>query len=319
LRCQQCGIKFEPKRISQKYCSDNCRRVEYQKNRIFEKVCSYCGKSFITHTKAAKYCSSTCASRYHGNQRRGDYYCEYCGKPRYSDHPNRNRFCSKECAIKSRLMKSWKVRKQKEYEVWLAHEKVCKHCGKPFHANMLSRIYCSPECTYEASKLQKRIQWAEQYMSRSFYCEECGSKFTTTCGNTRAVYCSDACMKRAYKRRRRVEIAAAYMEPVSLEYIYRRDKGVCGICGLPVPYDNSPASNWGMTVDHVIPISRGGLHAKSNCQLAHRLCNSMKQDVIEDFEIDWDAKLKEEPGRWNERLDELWKRMEIEEEFDVAI
>lgn len=47
----------------------------------------------------------------------------------------------------------------------------------------------------------------------------------------------------------------------------------------------------------------------TNCQLAHRLCNSLKLDVTEDFRIDWEEKLKEEPGRWNLQLDDLWEQL----------
>jgi 5-methylcytosine-specific restriction endonuclease McrA len=32
------------------------------------------------------------------------------------------------------------------------------------------------------------------------------------------------------------------------------------------------------TVDHIIPLARGGSHTWDNVQLAHHLCNSLKGD-----------------------------------------
>lgn len=56
---------------------------------------------------------------------------------------------------------------------------------------------------------------------------------------------------------------------------------VCGICGKPVdksikyPHPLSP------TVDHIIPVSKGGHPSDiSNLQLAHRCCNRQKSDKI---------------------------------------
>lgn len=38
------------------------------------------------------------------------------------------------------------------------------------------------------------------------------------------------------------------------------------------------AGNWYPSIDHVIPISKGGRHSWDNVKLAHRLCNSVKSN-----------------------------------------
>jgi 5-methylcytosine-specific restriction endonuclease McrA len=48
----------------------------------------------------------------------------------------------------------------------------------------------------------------------------------------------------------------------------------CGICGE----DLDPLN---FTVDHIIPIARGGLHEMANLQPAHALCNNRKYTSIE--------------------------------------
>lgn len=57
-------------------------------------------------------------------------------------------------------------------------------------------------------------------------------------------------------------------------------QSVCAICGQPVdkslryPHPMSP------TVDHIIPVARGGSDSIENLQLAHRKCNRMKSDKM---------------------------------------
>lgn len=105
--CQHCGEEFETNRENQKYCSMQCVHAAQKTGRtVYNKTCLYCGKPFQTIYPKYKYCSSACASRHAGDLRRGEYFCEYCGKPRYSDHPNRNRFCSRKCAEKAKRLET---------------------------------------------------------------------------------------------------------------------------------------------------------------------------------------------------------------------
>lgn len=56
-------------------------------------------------------------------------------------------------------------------------------------------------------------------------------------------------------------------------YVYNKYEGRCGICGDFVPVDE-------FTVDHIVPISKGGDYKKENLQCACRSCNMMKQDIL---------------------------------------
>jgi 5-methylcytosine-specific restriction endonuclease McrA len=79
--------------------------------------------------------------------------------------------------------------------------------------------------------------------------------------------------KSAAKRmRRRALLAnAPIVENVSPDVIFRRDKGICGLCGKRVKKAD-------ISIDHVIPLSCGGAHSKQNCVLAHQRCNSAKNN-----------------------------------------
>lgn len=57
--------------------------------------------------------------------------------------------------------------------------------------------------------------------------------------------------------------------------VYARANGKCEICGKPVKFKK-------MTVDHKIPLSKGGTNDLSNLQLAHLTCNRAKADMLTD-------------------------------------
>lgn len=60
--------------------------------------------------------------------------------------------------------------------------------------------------------------------------------------------------------------------------IYHRDGGICHLCHRKV----SPKH---FSLDHLIPLSKGGLHIPSNVALAHTKCNNLRG-----------------PGRWPAQL-----------------
>lgn len=57
--------------------------------------------------------------------------------------------------------------------------------------------------------------------------------------------------------------------------IYTRDRGICGICGEFVPPNEA-------TIDHIVPISKGGTYALENLQCCCRRCNLLKADALPD-------------------------------------
>lgn len=51
----------------------------------------------------------------------------------------------------------------------------------------------------------------------------------------------------------------------------------CGICGRPVDFDKKFPDPWSATVDHIVPVIKGGSPAAlENLQLAHLQCNRVK-------------------------------------------
>ena len=56
---------------------------------------------------------------------------------------------------------------------------------------------------------------------------------------------------------------------------------ICGICGKPVDKSLKAPHPMSATIDHIIPVSKGGHPSDiDNLQLAHRCCNREKSDKI---------------------------------------
>lgn len=72
---------------------------------------------------------------------------------------------------------------------------------------------------------------------------------------------------------RRARKLNAYIEPVNRTVVYKQANGICGICGFPVSYDK-------FHVDHIVPLSKGGMHCYANTQPAHARCNLKKSNKL---------------------------------------
>lgn len=57
--------------------------------------------------------------------------------------------------------------------------------------------------------------------------------------------------------------------------VYTKTEGHCAICGKFVPYTE-------FTVDHIVPLAKGGSNDLSNLQCACGVCNRIKQDILPD-------------------------------------
>lgn len=110
-------------------------------------------------------------------------------------------------------------------------------------------------------------------------CVECGSTFTTNKHSALRKYCSTRCGRRAVKRtRRHLERAAERAgEHFTVREIADRDGWVCHICQRRIPDKGSWTNeDDDPTIDHLVPLSRGGEHTRVNVAIAHRLCNSCR-------------------------------------------
>lgn len=76
--------------------------------------------------------------------------------------------------------------------------------------------------------------------------------------------------------RRRALKASASVGLVDLAALWESQGGVCGICDLPIDRDLAWPDPRSASVDHIMPLARGGAHAQFNLQWVHLTENLSK-------------------------------------------
>ena len=72
---------------------------------------------------------------------------------------------------------------------------------------------------------------------------------------------------------RRAKEHNQFIEYIDRIEVFNRSLGICGICTKKIESD--------FHVDHIIPLSKGGLHSYANVQAAHPECNLRKHNKID--------------------------------------
>lgn len=77
----------------------------------------------------------------------------------------------------------------------------------------------------------------------------------------------------ANQRRRALIHTNIVDKDITLDKVYEKANGICGICGNYCIRKKA-------SLDHIRPLSKGGTHTWDNIQLAHFNCNSKKGDKL---------------------------------------
>lgn len=147
--------------------------------------------------------------------------------------------------------------------------------------------------TPEEKKAKRIEKYIESFVPKEKICRYCGSPFMTEYRKSK-VFCSEDCRssyehylsKLAAKRRHGKITALDRLDSdITLPKLYKRDKGICKICGGLCEWGDKTIVNDTIVVgytypsiDHIVPISKGGTHTWDNVQLAHKYCNTIKSD-----------------------------------------
>lgn len=229
-------------------------------------ICSYCGKEFKPKQKTQKYCSIECVGK--SQRKRKMQKCIVCGKEFLGETYRQSKYCSLHCSAVAR-----EQNKQTEYlhrKEMLDKQRLIKKLIK---------------CLNKRSKqLEKEIN---RNKTKICVCAECGSEFET---KRKVKYCSDRCKKKASNRAKdkRIYRNGKPDMTISLSKLYDNHNGICQSCGIVCDWHDVIVRNDGViiagetypSIDHIKPLSKGGLHSWDNVQLLCRHCNSLKRDKI---------------------------------------
>jgi 5-methylcytosine-specific restriction endonuclease McrA len=268
-----------------------------------DQQCQNCGTYFSGHKR--KFCSRTCNARYQARKYRGydlsvfekpeDIYqhvpmpvvdCPVCGNSfKAALNPvgkgrdrvlRRQKFCSKDCFNKS-------------IEPTEAKDKIRDEIGA------IKRLGRMPNG-------RKPIVAKTVYLDRKHtealhcHCRKCGGEIkqnnkqmcTRHCKECRKKASIEARRKERHKygktltHKKRAEKYGVPYELINRVKVFEMYGWKCAECKKHTPkdimrtFDNPDAP----TLDHIVPISKGGPHLYSNVQLLCRQCNYMKSDAV---------------------------------------
>jgi hypothetical protein len=149
--------------------------------------------------------------------------------------------------------------------------KPCSVCGWEFQPTTVKQRSCSTLC----ARVQQQRSRQEKAGSLAT-CSSCGTTYAAKSLTAGAHYCSKTCRDREANHRRRCLTPAHYVGPVNLRIVRAQDNHRCYLCGLAVCDDVHHLHSLAPSLDHVVPLSQGGLHCYENVRLAHVGCNARK-------------------------------------------
>lgn len=296
--CAYCGKWFVHQgRGQRKYCCVECN-WKAQNEKKLRKRLEEAGEDYARRYYVKRMILAI-SKRQHGMKVR----CEQCGREfpfRGNNRGDASRFCSRECAFEwyrhhprrghvrtaeeiakaekrhAELVVRRKAEKHKRHEA-LKHQ-TCKFCGKEFSGSRF-RDYCSNTCRQNA-----------YYAENPRMCVVCGKPFAMTVGGDKKC-CSDTC-RDAYEKIKRYRENHRHDKrlkgkvidnDITLKSLAKREYDRCWLCGEKVDWHDYEIRNGAFiagdsypSIDHIIPLSQGGMHKWGNIHLAHRHCNSVK-------------------------------------------
>lgn len=185
-------------------------------------------------------------------------------------------------------------------------EKVCVVCGNDFvdRSNRQIGKYCTKTCRSRASlrnQLEKYPEYYKDYYEDNKekfkehnhkyreenreklreYAAYYGKKYAEKIARTNKLRAQKHPEKgRENASRYRARLKNAFVEKIDYKEIYIRDNYVCQICGEPVKMNEKYPHPLSSSIDHIIPLAKGGTHERKNVQLSHLTCNLHKQAKI---------------------------------------
>ena len=253
--------------------------------------CKMCGKDFeCTHRR--KYCGDECKREARLSKLRVPKVtkkCEWCGKEFEGNNDYRVKFCSMECqqTSYSRTVREYGPLEKRLEERRINKEKRLKRMRIEAKERQKKRAISNI-----AKLLNKEVLRRERVVELTRPCVECGTPFYNP--HPLALTCSPLCSKRRSNRLQRLYNSNRLNESniidkdITLQKLFDKYGGICYLCGKECDFNDKVITEEGYTIvgktypsiEHVIPISKKGMHSWDNVNLAHHYCNTLKSNKI---------------------------------------
>lgn len=150
----------------------------------------------------------------------------------------------------------------------------CVICEKTFVDKRPGKKYCSKTCKNRANCGKGKYKKINPRK-----CVVCGKEYLP--GRVGGITCSDTCRGdlariERNKRYKKLRAIGRFDQSVTLKAVYKKYNGKCQMCGKETVFLDDWKSNDYPSIDHIIPLSKGGVHEWENVQLLCRECNCKK-------------------------------------------
>lgn len=222
-------------------------------------MCQVCGSGFEGKLANGLYCGATCRNRADKARRKADgRWDEYRRRPHV------------------RVKRNEKILRVTS----------CSVCGASV-VRAATPDGRRPACSQMCRTFMLHDHWPTsavplRHRSRvvSTTCAWCGDEVLTSPGSRRK-YCGTRCSRRRKSSTRDAKKRARWavrLERISRSGVLARDSYACKLCDEPLAMHRQVPHPLAPTLDHVIPLAKGGDHADDNLQAAHFICNVLKND-----------------------------------------
>jgi hypothetical protein len=301
ITCKCCGGGL-PERKPGKgryphFCSLRCRVKWTTRSRqprmgpVHDRQCKVCAASFSTKLAHHWTCSPECRRKATNAVRRarplvatGESQCAYCGNT-FTTTRDKRLVCNRNCARKLQASRSCVETRRRLLEAKTKklreRRKTCIRCSHVYLALPFQKLALCRACS--KGRVKPKAPHPEGF---TYSCNTCGRLLVRNRRydvKPKCVACVKADARIANSERRR---RYDYWKRSSLKSggktfrrseIFQRDKWSCQLCGIKVRRTKEYAPDQA-TIDHIAPLSKGGVHSPENCQCACQACNSTKSD-----------------------------------------
>ena len=254
-----------------------------------QRTCATCGEMFPVRDKRMVYCSKSCAAKACYRRKMAadplplstEFTCARCGEfvPAKKKTGPPAKYCSSRCREAANYVaaKARGTRYKPPLKPQLAV--VCAQCLTGFESSRSDARFCSQRCLSAWGRSHEKGKCSIAECDRPIRAKGMCSK------HYKATMRADGRLKnppwddkakarwRARKERMRGDSDA---ETFSFHEVFDRDGWVCGICSGPVDPDLKWPDPLSVSLDHIVPVSRGGKHRRDNAQCSHLRCNVSK-------------------------------------------
>jgi len=279
--CRRCNTEFTVSFYGTRwYCTKECweqqRKTRYEKlgprSGVRFRECKHCGEWFSRPIGSGRItCGKpTCVHPPKPSTRKARPKCKVCGEECRADAV----FCSYACRFST--MTTQKDRKAGR-EAAQAKAKLgslirCVVCG----------VHCIDGKCAKSPCRKARYAIDTSRAIKYYSCSTCRKVGVKTVMRPTPDLCKRCYQKACVKRRRAKIRSSVYRTGVNVapREIFERDRWICSLCRRKCrPHRGGYQAN-GATLDHVIPLSRGGQHTCENLQTMCHECNSKKRDTV---------------------------------------